>query len=294
MPKIRPFTTIDISAPGWSWPQLRPSFFGYGITPAHFPSDDLSRATFETGGSWIYVFKGRFFVKRGPYTHEVPAGHALFFSNPTNAILVYPEDVTRLTVGFYGRPTAQTAEWLITRYGSLHRIARKAPVVSHALKLFQDAERQSARSAHAWSTRMYKWLVLLMGELERQGAVSTPPFTVTSDSRLLGMSYPSFKSFAHAMGYDPAYLSRSLEKSWNHRSPAKLLRLGRLRKAEELLRTSNLSIREISREVCYSGPDAFAAAFRQVYGVPPLRYRHSHRLGLENKSEAFSADSGSR
>lgn len=275
-----PFVPIDASAPEWAWPQLRPSFFAYGESPPHYPSDDLSRSAFEAGGSWIYVTEGRFFVKNADGLYEVCSGSSVLFTNPATVTLVYPEAVTRVVVGIYGSPTAKIFEWLIARYGSFHQIPRHSPAVTKAIALYHTAQRQSCTSAHIWSTRLYDWTLSLWRELEKIEDPAKKKIQVMSNSRVLGMNYPNFKNFAKAMGYDPAYLSRSLEKSWGHRSPARILRLTRLQKAESLLRTGNLSVRQIAREVCYSGPDAFAAAFRKVYGMAPLRYRHAYRLGI--------------
>lgn len=284
---MKAFAAQDVRAPDWSWPHVRSSFVGIGTTPANYPSDDLSRTAFEAGASWIYVLEGQFQVHIKDTVHHVRAGSSVLFANPVMATLVYPEPMTRLVVGIYGGPSMRLMEWLIQHYGSFHDIPADAPVVASARALQLAVEAQPERSAHEWSMLLYDWFLTLWQHLE--GMQLPPPaerVAVLSNSRLLGISYPNFRKFADAMGYDPAYLSRSLQKSWDHKSPARLLRLGRLQKAEELLRTSNLSVREIALAVRYSGPDAFAAAFRRTYGSAPLRYRHDYRLGKPPPSTA--------
>jgi AraC-like DNA-binding protein len=281
-----PYHTIDLEAPGWTGPYLRPCFFGFGASEPNHPTDDLSRATLGGGAGWIYVLKGSFLVKEGNETFEVRAGQSLLYATPIRASLVFPVELQRLAVAFHGNHSAQTFENLINRYGSVHTIGREARVVKTARRLFTAAQSQPVQSAHVWSVTMYDWMLELWRELEKKTTCTSPRRHLTRNSKLLGVFHPSFKSFAAAMGYHPAYLSRVIKKSWDNKSPAHLLRQGRLHEAAELLRTTNLSIREISEIVRYAKPESFATAFRRSYGLPPLRYRHEYRLGLPTPLDA--------
>ena|GEM_PF-3973407 len=279
-PDVTPYRTIDIEAPEWTGPYLRPCFFGYGATEPNHPTDDLSRAALGGGAGWIYVLAGSMTVREANETFEVHAGQSLLYATPIRASLVFPGPLQRLSVAFHGNHSAQIFENLINRYGSVHTIARRSPVVRRARRLFAEALEQPVRSAHHWSMTMYDWMLDLWKELEKRNTCQTPRRYLVRNSKLLGVLHPSFKSFAAAMGYHPAYLSRVIKKSWDNKSPARLLRMGRLREAEELLRTTNLSIREISQIVRYAKPESFATAFRRSYGMPPLKYRHEYRLGI--------------
>lgn len=281
-----PYHTIDLEAPGWTGPFLRPCFFGYGASEPHHPTDDLSRATLGGGAGWVYVLKGTLEVKEGSETFAVQAGQSLLYATPIRVSLVFPCALQRLAVAFHGNHSAQTIESLILRYGSVHAIPRDAPVVKTTRRLFEAARTLSVQSAHVWSTTIYDWMLELWRELEKKKTCVPPRRHLTRNSKLLGVFHPSFKSFASAMGYHPAYLSRVIKKSWDNKSPAHLLRQGRLHEAAELLRTTNLSIREISQIVRYAKPESFATAFRRSYGLPPLRYRHEYRLGLPTPLDA--------
>lgn len=282
---VTPYHTIDLEAPEWTGPYLRPCFFGLGYTEPNHPTDDLSRATLGGGAGWVYILKGTMAVREANETFEVQAGQALLYATPLRVSLVFPHYLQRLSVAFHGNHSAQVLEDLIQRYGSVHNISRQAPVVKTARKLYEFAEHQHVQSAHQWSTMMYDWMLDLWKELEKPRTCENPRRYLVRNSKLLGVFHPSFKSFATAMGYHPAYLSRVIKKSWDNKSPARLLRLGRLREAEELLRTTNLSIREISQIVRYAKPESFATAFRRCYGLPPLRYRHEYRLGVPQAAE---------
>lgn len=273
------YHTIDIKAPEWTGPHLRPCFFGSGSSEPNHPTDDLSRATLSGGAGWIYISSGSLIVREPHGSFELEAGQGLLYATPLQASLVFPARLRRLHVAFHGNHSADTMEKVIRRFGSVHRIPRDAPPVKKARALFAGAQVRDSLPAHEWSVLMYDWMLSLWRELERPGACETPPRQLVRNSKLLGVLHPSFKSFSAAMGYHPAYLSRVIKKSWDNKSPAKLLRQGRLQEAEELLRTTNLSIREVSRIVRYASPESFAMAFRRAYQLSPLKYRHEHRLG---------------
>jgi AraC-like DNA-binding protein len=281
-----PYRTIDLEAPEWTGPYLRPCFFGFGATEANHPTDDLSRAALGGGAGWIYVLSGTMTVREANETFEVHAGQSLLFATPIRASLIFPGPLQRLSVAFHGNHSAQIFENLINRYGSVHQISRQAPPVRRARKLFAEATQHPVQSAHHWSMTIYDWMLDLWKEFEKRSTCLNPRRYLIRNSKLLGVLHPSFKSFSTAMGYHPAYLSRVIKKSWDNKSPARLLRLGRLREAEELLRTTNLSIREISQIVRYAKPESFATAFRRSYGMPPLKYRHEYRLGIPAAHEA--------
>jgi AraC-like DNA-binding protein len=59
---------------------------------------------------------------------------------------------------------------------------------------------------------------------------------------------------------------------------AEVLEEKRMSKAEELLRSSSLSILEISEKVGYSTSRYFSTRFKQThYGLTPLKFRHNNR-----------------
>lgn len=278
--KIPPYQNRNIAAPDWTGPYFRVCFAGYGRLPAGHPADDLTRATFAGGGGWIYVLSGRLSVREANINREVGTGEALLFTNPTHVTLTYEEPLVCLRLGIYGLPSATMIEWLIQRHGSFHRLRPASAPVRLARVLFAEAARRSFRPPRIWAVLAYDWFVELAREIETHpNCIVEPRHEIVKNSCLLGLRHRSFKSFAHAMGYNPAYLSRSIKKSWGNESPARLLRLGRLKQAAELLRATNLPVTKIATHICYARASSFGTAFRTAFGLSPLRYRHAHRLG---------------
>ncbi len=83
-------------------------------------------------------------------------------------------------------------------------------------------------------------------------------FTVEALANIAGMSRSAFA----------AHFSRSLGQT-----PMELLRLTRLRRARELLATTNTSVAQIARRVGFSSRSNFSHAFRTAYGVDPTGFR---------------------
>ena len=60
-------------------------------------------------------------------------------------------------------------------------------------------------------------------------------------------------------------------------SVAHVLRSHRCMAAKDLLRDSDLMVRDVARTVGYEDPDYFARCFQQETGLRPLAYRKRHR-----------------
>ena len=86
------------------------------------------------------------------------------------------------------------------------------------------------------------------------------------------------KDIAGYLGYSEAYFCKIFKQSFGH-SFVSYLTDFRMQKAEELMRTSRLSIKEIGKAVGYSDPNYFTKAFRRVRGVSPSEFREAGGSG---------------
>ena len=94
-------------------------------------------------------------------------------------------------------------------------------------------------------------------------------------SRLISYAPRSVKNFATEMGYSRAYLTRKLSQQW-HRPPGKVLREVRLQDAASLLRTTRMSIAEVSAKVGYATSASFCRAFSTHFKQSPRQYRQNN------------------
>lgn len=79
---------------------------------------------------------------------------------------------------------------------------------------------------------------------------------------------------AHA-GYSRYHFVRSFKAAYGE-SPGQYLSRRRIERAEELLRSANLSVSEICVLVGFSSLGTFSARFKQQTGVSPSEYRTRH------------------
>jgi AraC-like DNA-binding protein len=102
------------------------------------------------------------------------------------------------------------------------------------------------------------------------------PFTVETLADIAGMSRSSFAArFAEAFG----------------ETPMTLLRDARLRRARELLVTTDTPVARIAHEVGFAGRSNFSRAFRKMYSVDPTRFR---TIAFGSIAEAHSGHASKR
>ena len=80
------------------------------------------------------------------------------------------------------------------------------------------------------------------------------------------------KDIAGYLGYSEAYFCKLFKQYFGH-SFVSYLTDYRMQIAEELMRTSRLSIKEIGKKVGYPDPNYFTKVFRRVRGVSPSGFR---------------------
>ncbi len=82
----------------------------------------------------------------------------------------------------------------------------------------------------------------------------------------------SVDELADKTGYSRMQLDRLIKKYYNQ-TPLEFLTTHRIRYAENLLLSTDMSVDEICRKVGYSGFATFSKNFKNKYGVTPLQYR---------------------
>lgn len=86
--------------------------------------------------------------------------------------------------------------------------------------------------------------------------------------------YVTLKDLARDFHFHENYLSRKIKRSTD-KNFNELIHSFRIQEAEYLLRSTNLSIGEISVRIGYSKPGYFYKLFKDYYGMTPIEYRNS-------------------
>ena len=85
----------------------------------------------------------------------------------------------------------------------------------------------------------------------------------------------SLDRIAHEAHCSAEHLRRLCQQELG-RSPMQHVTHLRLRRATELLVTTDLKIESVATEIGYRDPFAFSAMFKKWVGCPPTEYRHRH------------------
>lgn len=83
----------------------------------------------------------------------------------------------------------------------------------------------------------------------------------------------SVEAIADTLGMSRVQLYRKV-KSLTGRSPGEVMRIARLEKARELLRTTDLTVMEVGYKVGFSSPSYFTKCYREHYGETPKDSRN--------------------
>lgn len=132
-------------------------------------------------------------------------------------------------------------------------------VESVALQLLLTGE----AAAHERERRAPHW-VLRIGEQLREEL--TPRFTL--------------EAIARSAGRHPVQVSRQFHRHFGC-TLSEYVRRGRVARAQELLRRTELGISDIALACGFVDQSHFTTAFRRVAGVPPRRYRLRFTRGIE-------------
>lgn len=87
----------------------------------------------------------------------------------------------------------------------------------------------------------------------------------------------SVKKIASEFDISPQSVRRIFQKNISGLTPAALIRQQKMFLAEELLRRTELSLREIAQRCGFATEFSFSRAFKREYGQPPILYRKKHK-----------------
>ncbi len=220
--------------------------------------------------------EGRFRDASGEHPLRVGAGFLCRVDDPAIAYY-YPPDGREawefVYIAFRGEFGLRVGEELIARHGHMYELPATAPCIQRLLA-FGEEPAQPALDAFTVA-RLVIDLLAALDQVHQPGAHSPRrqllqaamaavqehrdrPLTVGDLARRFSVSREHLtRVFSAELGITPhTYIARQ-----------------RLLEGCDLLRRTNLSIKEIAHRLGYPGSPQFSRAFRQTFGLPPTQYR---------------------
>lgn len=143
------------------------------------------------------------------------------------------------------------------------------PLESAILGLYRESHAAASTSVMAsWAHLIDTAARRILGDTVHDSRLSTMWEAVGAE-----LPRPwTLKEMAHRAHMSPEHLRRLCNARFG-RSPLRQLAYMRLRRGGELLRSTQVKIDVIARQVGYDSAFAFSAAFKREFGVPPSSYR---------------------
>lgn len=85
------------------------------------------------------------------------------------------------------------------------------------------------------------------------------------------------EDMAQRLNLDRSYFGKIFKETMGQ-APQEFLIRYRMSRAAELLKTSDIPVKEISIQVGYPNQLHFSRAFKNIYGIPPRTYRQNHKI----------------
>lgn len=192
----------------------------------------------------------------------------------------------------YRKPEREALSWLFVTF-ELAEVEPLAGLSYRTFKLTPTLRRLAAELVEAYETQRTDdlpvlLLALLLARLRRlKGAPSSTPALPMPEQGLVlrinqlaqrGGPLPGVREIAQNLGISPSHLRARFRASCGVSIGRHLRRL-RLERACGLLRLGPQRVSEIAEQCGFSSIYSFSRAFRAAYGVSPLGYRHSGRVG---------------
>lgn len=247
--------------------------------PERRPHENVFNAM-ELLACWMITFNGHAVYEVPGHRIDVSAGTVVCFHQPSRSHWFTPPGVERwdrLFLHFGGELAVGYFNFLVAKFGYVHRVPLNSAPVRHARRLVGMLRARPAPSAHAWSLQTFIFLTEWHRWLEAHPrSVPADMQLHERDSRLISYGPKTIKRFAAEMGYSRSYLSKRLHQQWDG-PPGHVLRRVRLEEAARLLRNTNEAVHAIAARIGFASPSAFAAAFRRQYQISPRAYRRQPR-----------------
>lgn len=235
----------------------------------------------ETSLIFQYTISGEGRIEIDGTVHRIPSGSAFLVEVPGIHNYYYPEDGVEpwefVWLNLSG-PMALLASKQLAQYsGSLLHLPEDAPPIQLLWSIFEDIQKHEERNLQLLTAKTLHWLLSL------EGFLKNPNMENINRNKKLLAAIAFMKDHYHLVdlslddisahvGISKHHLCRMFKRNMNI-TPFEYLRRRRIEAAAAKLKTTELTINEISVETGFDNASYFGKVFNSYFGVSPLAYR---------------------
>lgn len=261
--------TVGIFSLGWN-EVFSPTYNWNGLTRS-----EIGKCIFQ------YTLSGQGMITIEGKEHTLSAGEAFLVQIPSNHSYFLPEESEQwefIYISLYGKEAQKAFEFITGKMGHVINFLPESAPIKQLRKIYQNAVNQEITDAYQSSALGYSFLM----ELYRIALNISEPFDnlpeqVSKAIIFIQKQYNQFISLddiVEASTLSKYHFTRLFHKTTNM-TPLQYLTKIRIDNAIELLRFTNLSIEDISRQVGYSNGNYFCKVFSKRVNMSPGQFRQS-------------------
>ena len=222
--------------------------------------------------------QGEFSDSHGTHILRPGMGFLVEVNDPT-ACYGYPRDQTEtwewIWLGFHGGAARMMLRDLVAREGGVYNLGVGHPFI-HRLKTFHTTGLRTMQLSALDGMQIVLELFLALGQVAQES--NRPPNNLLTRALHCmaqgDASRVKIDTLARELGVTREHLTRvfSREKGMG---PQEYLLHQRIRHASQVLRESNLSVKEVAASMGFGSAANFIRAFRRIQGATPQVFRRS-------------------
>jgi AraC-like DNA-binding protein len=213
--------------------------------------------------------------------YPLESGQAFLVEIPSNHCYYFPKSSKRwefIHITLYGKEVRDCFHFVNKRLGPIVQFHPESALIKLLIHHFQEASTKKIADAYQASAMGYAFIMeLYRSTLNIDKPPEQWPEQITKAVLYVQNHYfneMTLDDIVNASGISKYHFTRLFHRTTNM-TPIQYLTKIRIDKAVELLRMSNLTVEEISRNVGYSNGNYFNKVFRQIVGTSPGQFRKS-------------------
>ncbi|TCP29063.1 AraC-like DNA-binding protein [Scopulibacillus darangshiensis] len=246
---------------------------------------DWNGRTREESGAYIfqYTLNGEGRIEYGGKAHSLKAGDAFIVKVPGDHRYFFPETSETWEFMFLtlvGEKAEACWDYLIQEIGHIAKIPPDAAMIQLLRKMNHEAAEGLIQDGYVASARAYEFIMesyRYAKNLENRQVLLPEPIV---NAQLFMQSYFSepitLEDISEHVNLSRYYFIQQFRK-YTGATPKQHLVKIRMEKAIELLSHTDLSIKDIAKQVGYEHPNYFSKAFRKSVGESAGRFRENIR-----------------